>query len=32
VTFPSNQTVAGQCIAANVTRNEDHHADFKLIK
>ena len=27
---PSNQTEAGQCIAENVTLNEDLHEDIKL--
>jgi hypothetical protein len=29
VMFHSNQTVAGQFIAANVTQKEDHHEDTK---
>ena len=30
VTFHLNQTAAGQCIAANVTQNEDRREDIKL--
>jgi len=30
VKFLSNQTEAGQCIAENVTLNEDLHEDIKL--
>ncbi len=32
VKFLSSQTQAGQFTAANVTLNEDHHEDTKLIK